>query len=416
MKFLVRRKINPVAVFYLKISLVISLVIVAISIGIYQRNNRLLLEAVKQQAASYFDLIVRIRRWNSDYGGVYVEKKTGTESNPYLRAVGIEPDKRSGDGSIFTMKNPALMTKELSMVPSHLNGIKFHITSLQLLNHENAPDPFEMRALGKLAGGERDYWEIERLDSGPVFRYMAPLPFESSCQKCHFKMNYKIGEIRGGISIAIPFAATEQEMHLNRLSIIGLSLLTLGLLLGSTYIMLNNMGNKIDAAQDALLEASIRDELTGLHNRRFLMSRLHEEFERARRNETLLGLLMLDIDHFKAVNDEYGHPAGDEVLRRVAQNLAAMLREYDVAGRYGGEEFAVVSPGAATEDLVRLAERIREGIERLTIDGRAPDIQVTVSIGVTAREEYDTVESLLKRADAALYRAKNEGRNRTVLF
>lgn len=416
MKFFHKHKINPVALFYLKISLIISLVIVAISAGIYARNNRLLLEAVKQQAASYFDLIVRIRRWNSDYGGVYVEKKEGVKSNPYLLSVGIEPDTRDKAGTLFTMKNPALMTKELSTVYSNLNGIRFHITSLKLMNHENAPDAFELRALEKLAGGQREYWEIEKKATGSEFRYMAPLPFEFSCQKCHFKFNYRIGDIRGGISITIPFAGTEREMRLNSISIVGLSLLTLTLLLGSTFIMLNNMGNKIDAAQNALLEASIRDELTGLHNRRFLMSRLHEEYERARRNGTMLGLLMLDIDYFKNINDRYGHPAGDEVLRSVAQNLAFMLREYDVAGRYGGEEFVVVSTGTTAEDLVRLADRIRERIESLEMHGKAPALRVTVSIGVSALEECDSAESLLKRADVALYRAKHRGRNRTVLY
>jgi len=415
MKFRHKHKINPLALFYLKVSLVISLVIVAVSVGIYLRNNRLLLESVKQQAASYFDLVVRVRRWNANYGGVYAEKKPGVESNPYLREVGIEPDKKTVDGSVITLKNPALMTKEISNVVSELNGIRFHITSLMLLNHENAPDEFELRALGSFTRGEREYWEIEHTDSGSVFRYMAPLPFEYSCQKCHFKFNYKIGDIRGGISVSIPFSETEREMALNRLSIIGLSLLTLTLLLGSTFIMLNNLGDKIEAAQSALLEASIRDELTGLHNRRFLMSRLHEEFERARRQRTSLGFLMMDLDNFKEVNDEYGHLVGDQVLRSVAQTLAGILREYDIAGRYGGEEFAVVSMETGIDDLVRLAERIRARIES-AVHGKIPGIRITISIGVASLNDDDTPESLLKRADDALYRAKKEGRNRTVLL
>lgn len=416
MKFRHKQMINPLAMFYLKTCLVASLVIVAVYVGIYMRNNRLLLESVKQQAASYFDLIVRVRRWNADYGGVYAEKKPGVESNRYLQEVGIEPDKETVDGSLMTLKNPALMTKEISNVQSTLNGIKFHITSLRLLNNENAPDEFELRALGSFTQGKQEYWEIERTDSGPVFRYMAPLPFEHSCQKCHFNFNYQIGDIRGGISVSIPFSGTEQEMGLNRLSIIGLSLLTLTLLLGSTYVMLSNLGDKIEAAQNALLEASIRDELTGLHNRRFLMSRLHEEFERARRQGTSLGLLMMDLDHFKEVNDEYGHPVGDEVLRSVAQTLSGILREYDIAGRYGGEEFAVVSMETATDDLIKLAERIRERIGRLDVHGKVIGIKVTISIGATSLNDDDTPETLLKRADSALYRAKKEGRNRTVLL
>ena len=416
MKFRSKRKINPLALFYLRISVVISLVIVTVYFGIYLRNNRLLIDSLKQQAASYYDLIVRVRRWNANYGGVYAEKRFGMVSNPYLQEVGIEADKVMVDGTIMTLKNPALMTRELTEISSEHNQIQFHITSMQLLNKKNAPDAFEERALRMFADGEVEAWELERKDSGPVFRYMAPLLFEHSCQKCHFKFKYNLGDIRGGISVSIPFAPTEAEMVLNRRAIIGLSLLTLALLLGSTYFMLNRLSEKIEAVQEALLEASIRDELTGLHNRRFLMTRLNEEYERARRNGTALGLLMIDVDHFKVVNDTYGHPAGDEVLRSIAQTIVAMLREYDVAGRYGGEEFAVLLAATSTPDMVKLAERIGAKIGQMESHGPQKRIRVTISIGVAALNDDDSAETLLQRADRALYRAKDKGRNRTVLL
>ena len=415
MKLRSKRKINPFILFYLKISLVISLVIVAVYFGIYLRNNRLLLDSLRQQAASYYDLIVRVRRWSADYGGVYVEKKVGMAANVYLQEVGVEAEKETVDGSILLLKNPALITREISKILSDTSKIEFHITSLQLLNKENAPDDFEQRALKKFADGEKEFWELERRDSGSVFRYMAPLLFEQSCDKCHYQFDYNPGDIRGGISVSIPFGKTEEEMALNRLSIVGLSLLTLALLLGSTYVMLNHLDEKLEAAQQALLDASIRDELTGLHNRRYLMSRLNEEFERARRKGTALGVLMMDVDHFKAVNDKYGHPVGDEVLRSIGQTLAGMLREYDIGGRYGGEEFAVVLAEMTPADMVKLAERIRETIEQLDQHGNATGIHVTISIGVAVLKDDDTTETLLQRADFALYRAKDAGRNRTVL-
>jgi diguanylate cyclase (GGDEF)-like protein len=415
MKFRHKRKINPLALFYLKISLVISLVILAVYFGIYQRNNRLLLDSLRQQAASYYDFIVRVRHWNADYGGIYVEKKAGMEANAYLREVGVAAEKETVDGTILLLQHPAQMTREISKVLSDVNKIEFHITSLQLLNQENAPDAFEERALQKFVTGASEFWELEQREAGPVFRYMAPLLFEQSCDKCHYRMNYHLGDIRGGISVSIPFGQTEEEMALNRLSIISLSFVTLALLLGSTYVMLNHLGEKLDAAQGALLEASIRDELTGLHNRRYLMARLNEEFERARRKGTVLGLLMLDIDHFKVVNDRFGHPAGDEVLRSIGQTLAGMLREYDVGGRYGGEEFAVVLAETSPQDMVKLAERIRETIEQLDRHGKTTGIHITISIGVAVLKDDDTTETLLQRADTALYRAKEAGRNRTVL-
>ncbi len=414
MKFPSLRKMNPAMMFYLNLSLVISLVIVAIYLGIYLRNNRLLMDSVKQQAASYFDLIVRVRRWNAGFGGIYVEKKNGVETNRYLREIGTEPDVVVADGRVFTLRNPALMTKEISNIFSEHSGIQFHITSRQLLNKENAPDLFEQRALKSFEEGNREFSEIERGPTGPRYRYMAPLMVEQSCQKCHFKFNYKVGDIRGGISVSIPFKKIEDELDLNLKAIIGLSILSLVLLLGSSYLMLNQMAAKIEAANLAIKEASITDELTGLRNRRFLMTRFSEEFERARRNGGTLGLIMIDLDHFKRINDTYGHPFGDLVLKRVAQSIEEMLRDYDVAGRYGGEEFAVVATGTSSSDMLLLAERIRQRIEQMEIQNNKTTVRVTTSVGVAALADGDTLETLLKRADNALYQAKHEGRNRTV--
>ncbi|NTW99340.1 MAG: diguanylate cyclase [Geobacteraceae bacterium] len=402
--------------FYRNLSLMIALVIVSIYLGLYLRSSQLLLDSVKQQAASYFDLIVRVRRWNANYGGVYVEKKPSDATNPYLREVGIEPDVVALDGRIFTLRNPALMTKEISHGFSELNGIQFHITSQKLLNGENAPDPFELRALKKFEGGEREFWEIESGASGRRFRYMAPLLVEQPCLECHFKFGYKVGDIRGGISVSIPFAPIQHEMDVNRTAIIALSVLTLVILLGSTYLMFTQLLTQIKDAQHALQEASITDELTGLRNRRYLMLRYHEEFERARRLGSQLGFFMMDLDHFKGVNDSCGHPFGDLVLKSVGRAIAETVREYDIAGRYGGEEFAVIVSGMSGTDMMLLAERIRETVAALHISDLQTCICVTVSIGVAALEAEDTTEMLLKRADAALYRAKREGRNRTVLL
>lgn len=410
------RRLNPIAMFYLNLSLVISLVVVAIYLGIYLRNNRLLIESVRQQAVSCFDLVSKMRRWNMDYDGIYVEKKPGLESHPFLSEVGIEPDITATDGRIFTLRNHAIMTSEISKILREYNGVQFHITSRQLVNNDNAPDSFELDALKRFEKGETESWAIENVANGPLFRYMAPLMMEHSCQKCHSGFGYKEGDIRGGISISIPFDKISREIALNRYVIIGLSLLTLILLLGSSYLMLNQLTGKIEAAQRALHEASISDELTGLRNRRFLMSRFHEELERARRHNTSLGLLMLDLDHFKKINDNYGHPFGDLVLKSAAGTILEAMREYDVAARYGGEEFAVLVPETKHQDLFALAERIRVQLEEKDIFDASASVKVTVSIGVTSLEESDTLETLLNRADKALYQAKHEGRNRTVLL
>jgi len=412
----VLRKFKPITMFYLNLSLVISLVVVAVYLGIYMRNNRLLVESVRQQAVSSFDLIVKMRRWNVNYDGIYVEKKPGMDSSPYLREVGVEPDIKTVDGRVFTLRNHAIMTSEISKILREFNGIQFRITSRQLLNKENAPDSFEKTALTKFDQGAKEFWAIEKEKGGQFFRYMAPLMMEHSCQKCHSAFGYKEGAVRGGISVSIPFDRIASEMVLNRRVIIGLSILTLVLLLGSSYLMLNQLIGKLDLAQRALHEASQSDELTGLRNRRFLMSRFTEEYERARRYNSSLGFLLMDLDHFKRVNDTHGHPFGDLVLKSVGGTILGAMREYDIAARYGGEEFAVLVPETKRHDLVALAERIRERIEAQEISDGEIAVKVTVSIGVTSLSESDTPETLIKRADDALYRAKHEGRNRTVLF
>jgi diguanylate cyclase (GGDEF)-like protein len=415
MKLPIQRKMDPTTTFYLKLCLVISLVVVAIYLAGYLRDSRLLLDSVKQQAQSYFDLIVRVRRWNAAFGGVYVEKKDGVISNPYLREMGIEPDVITRDGRVLTLRNPALMTREISNIFREQSGVQFHITSLQLVNKGNAPDPFEQRALKKFEAGESEYWAIESGSAGPLFRYMAPLLVEQSCQNCHSRFHYRVGDVRGGLSVSIPFKKVERDLALNRLAIVALSLSTLVLLLGSAFLMLNQLAAKIASAQDALREASITDELTGLRNRRYLMSRFDEEIQRSRRDGSLLGLLMMDLDHFKEVNDSCGHPFGDLVLTTVAKAISGMLREYDIAARYGGEEFTVVVSVNSKQELFALAERIRQSIEQLEIQDKNACTRVTTSIGVAALEESDTSETMLKRADNALYQAKKEGRNRTCV-
>ena len=169
-----------------------------------------------------------------------------------------------------------------------------------------------------------------------------------------------------------------------------------------------------------LLRSGFTDVLTGWNNRRYLQVRLVEELARARRDASGLVCLMLDIDHFKKVNDSYGHAAGDAVLRELAQRIESQVRVSDVAARYGGEEFVVLLPGTEIESGTLLAERIRKAVSANPIEiGGGNSITITVSIGIASiapiRDGDDlktTGESLLARADVALYSAKSSGRDR----
>ena len=165
------------------------------------------------------------------------------------------------------------------------------------------------------------------------------------------------------------------------------------------------------------LEMAITDQLTGLHNRRYMTSHLDNLMMQTAKSSKPLAFVIMDIDHFKAVNDTNGHDIGDEVLREFAKRLGANIRGLDLACRYGGEEFVVVMPETDASFAYAVAERLRKSIETTPIEiSRAPGkISITISIGIAAWEgESDTAEALLHRADQALYSAKRSGRNRVV--
>ncbi|HZC22810.1 MAG TPA: diguanylate cyclase [Candidatus Binatia bacterium] len=169
--------------------------------------------------------------------------------------------------------------------------------------------------------------------------------------------------------------------------------------------------------REALRDQSIRDPLTGLYNRRYLEETLEREIRRAVRSENLLGVLMLDLDHFKKFNDTYGHDAGDTVLRETAAFLGRSVRAEDIVCRFGGEEFVIILPLADIQTTQARAERIRSKLRELAIlhQGKAVGL-VTVSVGVAELPQHGTTpKTLLEAADAALYVAKREGRDRVVV-
>lgn len=163
--------------------------------------------------------------------------------------------------------------------------------------------------------------------------------------------------------------------------------------------------------QDLLIAHAKIDPLTELPNRRALDERLAQEWARLLRHGGHLSVIMADIDHFKNVNDQFGHPSGDEVLRQVARRLADGCRESDMAARYGGEEFVVVAPETTAQAATDFAERLRVGISSRPLEVQGKAVEVTVSFGVAGQEGLKSPGELIQAADDALYRAKSAGRN-----
>ncbi len=169
--------------------------------------------------------------------------------------------------------------------------------------------------------------------------------------------------------------------------------------------------------RETLRNQSIRDPLTGLFNRRYMEKSLQQELYRAERNQKPLGIIMIDIDHFKKFNDNFGHEAGDMVLQELGKFLQQSIRKSDIACRYGGEELMLILPEASLENSRQRAEQIRSGVKRLKVQyGRQYLGQVTISLGVACFPEQGlSGEAVIQAADSALYRAKKEGRDRTVV-
>jgi diguanylate cyclase (GGDEF)-like protein len=174
--------------------------------------------------------------------------------------------------------------------------------------------------------------------------------------------------------------------------------------------------NELLAARDIFRNKATHDSLTGLLNHEEVLVILSKELARSERDGVCVSIIMVDIDHFKKVNDTYGHLAGDAVLRITAQNMNSMVRSYDSIGRYGGEEFLIILPECCLECAVTFAERLRSSISSEQMDTSEGMIPVTISLGVaTSREGQRDEQTLVRAADAALYRAKENGRNRVEI-
>ena len=165
--------------------------------------------------------------------------------------------------------------------------------------------------------------------------------------------------------------------------------------------------------QEALRHEATRDPLTGLWNRRMILEQLYREFHRAAKDGTTVAVTVADLDHFKEINDQYGHAAGDAVLRAAAERLRSVLRSYDFIGRYGGEEFLIILPTCEAGLALSIAERARRALRAAPVDVNGTLLNISVSLGVACSTTSDTdPTALIHAADQALYRAKAAGRDR----
>jgi len=211
-----------------------------------------------------------------------------------------------------------------------------------------------------------------------------------------------------------PFSTIMQEAN-EELSRLNFSYAQIVLELKLAKQSAEQLAIELKLANENLRQLAFRDGLTGLFNHRYFQEILESELERSERYKHPISLLLIDIDLFKKVNDNFGHPAGDFVLKEVADMLTKLVRRIDIVARYGGEEFGVILPETALTGGKILGQRIRRGIEQLEIQYEAQSIPVTISCGLASNDFANTVvtrSELIKRSDQALYLAKENGRNK----
>lgn len=390
--------------FLISFCLIIAFFISGTYLGLNIQTRKLIYESLLENSRAYFATIVATRAWNANYGGVYVEKKAGVISNPYIE----KPDIQTRDGRVFTIRNPAMMTREVSELIGKNRDFSFHITSKKLVNPANKPDRFEAQSLTSFEKGVKETFRTVTTGDKTYFRYMGPLYVEKACLHCHEKQGYKIGDVRGGISVTFNIDEVHKRLRKNTALIVFFAGATSALLIVIFWYLTRRLMRRLSEIRKQLEEMAVTDGLTRVLNRRYALLRFGEEFKRTRRSHKDLSCIMLDIDHFKRVNDEYGHLLGDEALMEVAARIRSSIRAYDILGRFGGEEFIVVMPETRVDEARVFAERIRNEIKATPIKG----INVTVSIGTASSEDHDTrIDDIIKRADEKLYEAKSAGRD-----
>lgn len=526
---------------YISFAIILAIVLYATQV-LQDQNIKFQKEILLKQAQTHFKDQVNNRRWNSQYGGVYVNPTNGQKPNPYLRNNILKTE----DGDTLIKVNPAWMTRQLSEI-SDLDGFHFRITSLNPINPDNKPDEFETRALKYIEKTlDKEYYEIiENSD----FKYMGALITTAPCLSCHQEQGYKLGDVRGGISINLDTTEYHtivtyiyEKITLIRIIIVFL-LLSVTILIhrqiknnenlklevehrtkeilstktllqevldselsfiivadgtnlvlanktmldffnfdtleefkkehqyiSNTFVEIDNeeyLSTYIDGEHwidylqreqenkelkvlmikdnkerhfkphskkivienkelhlvifdeitknlediHELKEIASKDALTDLFNRGKFDDVLTKEIELSKATISQFSVLFLDIDHFKIVNDTYGHEAGDYVLKEISKILVSSVRIGDFIARWGGEEFVITLQSTNVNEASILAEKIRLKVqEHDFIEGG----KQTISIGVTQYIHRENKDELMKRVDKALYAAKKGGRNKVV--
>lgn len=369
-------------------------------------------ETVKFKAESLANHAQSLRRWIGGKGGVYVEVDESTTPHHKLSQI-PESNINTPSGRKLTLLNSPSVLSQISPFFKSDKGDRIHLVANTPINPSNTPDQWEKIALETLDSGVSKVGKFVQEGNDRYYRLMYPIYAESKCLRCHNDYQGHTQKVIGGLSVAVDKTPYDQLTE-NVLQQIRKGYFSIWILGIAALALFDFIGARLLRRIEVM---ATHDSLTQLYNRREIERHTEIECDRAGRYGNPLSAIMLDFDHFKKVNDTYGHPAGDEAIRVVADIIRKNIRKTDIAGRYGGEEFMILAPGVSLEGTKTLAERIRTKIKATPIQVEAKKtITVTASMGVSGYSNHNkTSEALVKSADKALYQAKANGRDRICM-
>lgn len=394
------------------------LVAVALAIafaGFELRSEQLLRRQQLAEARAFTEEIVAARRFVSMHGGVYVPETEETLPNPILETIpGLKTRIVDESGSAYVLQNPAMVARSIGEVLADGSGAatSFRLVSDRPLNGENRAAGFEAVAFARFRSGAEEHYRLMRDDEGSYLHYVRSLSVEPRCLGCH---SDAVGELRGAVSLRLDASALDAEIIRNRAFVGSVYIGAIAVLLLLLYLISRHLVDSLLDAERRLRDIASLDSLTGIDNRRMGMRLLEDEIRRADRTGESLAVVMVDLDHFKSVNDDFGHAFGDQVLQATADAMTSEMRTYDTVARIGGEEFLVLLPGVGVETAIAAAERIRYAIVRHTaevLEARREGVTASAGVAVYLPGSAESIDALLSRADRALYSAKAAGRDR----
>ena len=409
--------------------------------GSYSLNSNLIEHTATKISSTRGEMIYRLAelvlQWNIQHGLVYVPLTATNPANPFLTS----PDREvtTSSGLILTQMTSPQMLRQLSKLFGD-ESVSLTMVGTNPINPENRANQWQQAAIEAYPPGQQPYKNI--IDG--EFRYLVPLIAKSQCLGCHASQQLQLGDLAGGLSVSFPqesiAASTATLQRQNMIShLVAYLLLCLisSLLILKIQRLIKNL-NQEKAQRDQIIDnktANLRaeikqhkiarselqrlathDPLTGITNRRHFTSVLNKEILRYQRYQTNFSLLILDLDHFKQINDTFGHDCGDFVLKEFAAQVQQWLRKSDIFSRYGGEEFAIIAPNTELDSAKRFADKLVRDINKIEIEYQSHKISISVSIGVANPSLIDklTSKSLIAITDKALYLAKSSGRNIAV--